>query len=533
MSIPLRALILEDRAADAELVLHALRRAGFEPEWERAETEPDFLAKVRPDLDVILSDYQMPGFDAPRALQLLQQTGYDVPLIVVTGTISEEVAVETLKDGAADYLLKDGLGRLGQAVTKAIGQRKARLEMELAAAALAESEARYRLLISNIADVTWAADRECRLAFVSPNAEKIYGYTAQEMQRQMGEKLTWLDQVHPDDIAQVRERYEALFAANTPFEVEYRLCRKDGQWIWVHARASSTYDAGGLRYACGVSSDITERKILQAQQLQSQKMEAVGRLAGGVAHDFNNLLTAIIGYSQLAIQLLPEGDSARHCVEQIERAGHRAASLTRQVLAFSRQQFLRTRIIDINDSVTDLRELLTRLIGRDFELVTTMCPNLGPVRADPGQLEQVIVSLVVHARDAMPNGGQLVVETTCVDFDGSEPEAPSDLGPGRYVVLSVKDNGSGMDRATQARIFEPFFTSREMGKGPGLGLAAVYGIVKQSAGHISVSSDPGQGTTFRVYLPCIEEAADEHTTSRIEANVHPASIGVRACNKIE
>jgi PAS domain S-box-containing protein len=507
MSIPLRALILEDRAADAELVLYALRQAGFDPEWERAETEPDFLAKVRPDLDVILSNYHMPRFGAPRALKLLRDTGYGVPLIVVTGTISEEAAVQTMKQGAADFLLKDRLGRIGQAVTRAIEERKALREKERAAATLAESEARYRFLVSHIPDVTWAADRACRLAFVSPNAEKLYGYTVDEMQQQIGERGMWLEHVHPEDVTQVMERYESLFAANTPFDVEYRLCRKDGQWIWVHARAISTYDSGGLQYAYGVSSDITERKNLEAQLLQSQKMEAVGRLAGGVAHDFNNLLTAIIGYSQLALHALPTGHSVRHCVEQIERAGHSAASLTGQLLAFSRQQFLRTRVININDSVTNLKELLTRLIGRDVEIVTTMTPDPGCVRADPGQVEQVIVNLVVNARDAMPNGGKVVVETSCAELDGSEPYAPPDLGPGRYVVLSVKDNGSGMDAATQARIFEPFFTTKEIGKGTGLGLATVYGIVKQSGGHISVSSEAGQGTIFRVYLPCIEEVA--------------------------
>jgi PAS domain S-box-containing protein len=507
MAVPLRVLILEDRAADAELVLHALRQADFDPEWERVETEPDFLAKVRPDLDVILSDYHMPKFNAPRALKLLRQTGVGVPLIVVTGTISEEVAVETIKDGAVDYLLKDRLGRLGQAVARAIEERKARLEKERIAAALAESEARYRLLVSNIPDVTWAADRTRRITFVSPNAESIFGYTGEQMQAHIGEGPTWLDKIHPEDLPMVLERYESLFAANTPFDVEYRLNGKDGKWIWVHARAITTYETGGVQYAYGVSSDITARKNLEAQLLQSQKMEAIGCLAGGIAHDFNNLLTAIIGYSQIALSSLPVTHAVRHSVKQIERAGHSAASLTGQLLAFSRQQVLRATLIDVNKSIADIQGMLKRLAGDDVEVVTSTGANLGRVKADANQVEQVIVNLVVNARDAMPDGGQVVIETACANLDGTESGTPPDLVPGRYVVLSVKDNGFGMDAATQARIFEPFFTTKEVGKGTGLGLATVYGIVRQSGGHISVSSERGQGTIFRVYLPCAESTA--------------------------
>jgi PAS domain S-box-containing protein len=294
--------------------------------------------------------------------------------------------------------------------------------------------------------------------------------------------------------------------------------RKDDTDFPVFLSTGQIKDSRGLVIGIfGIGQDITDRKRLEEQLLVSQKMEAVGRLAGGVAHDFNNLLGVIVGYSDLVLDAFPSEDPRHQQLEQIKKAGLRATSLTRQLLTFSRKQVCQPVVLDINALVTDFNKMLRRMVGEDIEFTNALHQGLGQVKVDPGQIEQVIMNLVVNSRDAMPNGGKLIIETANVDLDEDYCLLHPSVQPGRYVMLAVSDSGSGMDAKTQARIFEPFFTTKEEGKGTGLGLAIVYGVVKQSEGHIWVYSELGKGTTFKIYFPRIDEPAQSAATDRGEA----------------
>jgi two-component system, cell cycle sensor histidine kinase and response regulator CckA len=384
---PVRILHLEDDSNDAELILAALEGYGLQVAVEHVTTQEQFTAAVeRGEMNLILSDYSLPNFDGIAALHIAREKVPDVPFIIVSGQIGEEAAVDSVRGGATDYVLKQRLSRLGPSVRRALLEAEERRKRKEAEEALGRSEAQLR-----------------------------------------------------------------------------------------HA----------------------------------QKMEAVGQLAAGVAHDFNNLLTAIIGYSQLLQRRFPPDHPAAQDAEEVLGAAQRAASLTRQLLIFSRQQVPEPRVLDLNSIVSEMHRMLCRLIGDDIELVTVPAVDLGRIKADAGQVEQVLMNLVVNAKDAMPHGGRLTIETCNLELGDDYLRDHPLARPGRYVVLAVSDSGHGMDTETQARIFEPFFTTKEVGKGTGLGLSTVHGIVQQSGGHLDVYSEVGLGSVFRIYLPAVEDAVDE------------------------
>ena len=368
---------------------------------------------------------------------------------------------------------------------------------------LLEREELFRLITENAADMIAVVDENGGRIYNSPSYGRILGYSVDDLRN-----TDLSDQVHPDDLLVVTEAAAHARATGVGRQIEYRMRDKSDHWHVLESTASALLDsAGKYRGLVIVNRDITDRKRLGEQFRQSQKIEAIGRLAGGIAHDFNNLLGIIIGYAEILQENTRDGDSDREYVDEILRSSQRAASLTRQLLAFSRQQVLEPKIIDLNVVVADMKKLLRRLIGEDIELNTSPEPRLKRIKADQGQLEQVLLNLGVNARDAMPNGGQLTITTRNVTMGSAEVQKYSyPVKPGEYVQLTVSDTGVGMDSATQARIFEPFFTTKVKGKGTGLGLSTVYGVVKQSDGYIDTESELGKGTSFTIYLPVAAEA---------------------------
>jgi len=405
---PLRVLMAEDSEDDALIILHALRKAGYEPVSERVWSATGMQAALQEQIwDVVISDYDMPGFGGFEALELLKASGQDLPFILVSAVVSEETAVAAMKAGAHDYLTKRKLARLAPAIERELREAKTRTARKAAEAALRQSEDQLR---------------------------------------------------------------------------------------------------------------------------QAQKLEAVARLAAGVAHDFNNLLTAISGHSALLLRQMEPDDPKRRSAEQIEKCAYRAAALTRQLLTFSRRQAVEPRVVKLNDVIRNVERMLKRIIGEDTEFRATLDPAAGSIKADPGQLEQVIMNLAVNARDAMPDGGEIIATTANLAVDETTRKKVPGLNPGHYVKLAIADTGTGMTEEVKAHIFEPFFTTKPPGKGTGLGLATCFGIVQQSSGHIEVESELGKGTIFRLYFPRVPDAINPAHAEKVAT---PAARGAETVLLVE
>jgi two-component system, cell cycle sensor histidine kinase and response regulator CckA len=506
-AVPRKILLVEDSDADAALVVRELRRAWRSVQTERVQTADALREALRGGpWDAVISDWSLPSFGAPEALRIVKDAGLDLPFIIMSGTISDESAVDALRAGASDFVLKHNMARLVPAIEREMREAAGRAARRRAEEALRLSEARYRALFDASPLPMWVFDEaSLRFAAVNQAAVDRYGYSRDEFLR-----MTIADIRFPEERLKLHTHL-----ANAPersFEQIWPHRKKDGTVIQVAITARDLeFDGRPARIV--LAHDVTERlrtedtlRKTEEQLRQAQKLEAIGSLAGGIAHDFNNMLSVILSYASLLMDGLKKGDPAAADVEEIRRAAQRAAEMTRQLLAFGRKQMLSPRVLDLNQTLGGMEKMLQRLVGESVELSFHLAPALGRVMADPSQIEQVVMNLVVNARDAMPDGGTVSLETTNVALDAAYAADHVGVTPGTYVMLAVTDTGSGMDRETMERIFEPFFTTKELGKGTGLGLSTVFGIVKQSGGHIWVYSEVGRGTTFKLYLPLSERA---------------------------
>ena len=647
---PLRVLIVEHSRNDVELILLGLREAGLCVGYTVAENQEQFRRALQHEnFDAVLSDYRLPNWTGLEALQELRRTGQDIPFLLVTGTLGEEAAVECIKQGVTDYVLKDRMSRLPVALHRAIGEKVLREEAKQSQIALLESESRARLqfteldqlyrslplslavfdcqlrflrvneAVSRVDGIPAAAHAGLSLREVAPDfANVIEKYLRQVFQtgepvanvdmrggtlHEPGAVRNWLGSFYPQraedgtvsevtllalDITERIHAEEALnvsesrnrdlvehaiygisrVAADGSFldenpallsmlgcsttqelhklnlmrdvfrfpeqhaelmascrehgevhgaEREWR--RRDGGMVSVrlHVRLLSLPNhAGAIEI---IAEDVTELRAMERQLRQAQKFEAIGQLAGGIAHDFNNVVGAILGWAELGLEQNRANPQVAERFARIREQGERAAALTRELLTFARRQVLQPQIVDVNAITSGLVSFLDKVIARDIEL-KVITSAVDAVKADPTQIEQVLMNLCLNARDAMSNGGRLLIETETVELDDSYCRFYPYVTPGRYVVLSVSDTGMGMDAETRERIFEPFFTTKQRGKGTGMGLATAYGIVKQHGGFIHVYSEPGHGSLFRVYLPAHGGAAAEGSSPKAPAPVH-------------
>ena len=506
----MRILLVEDNADHRELMRLALTE--YDDTWQVEGVVSGEAALRRlvegEAYDVVFLDYSLPGRDGLEVLEEIRRGEAPPPVVMVTGRGDEQVAVVAMKGGAYDYMVKgEGyLRRLPVVAQRAMEADQLAMERKRAEEALRESEERYRRLVE-LSPAMIAIHLNERFLYINPAGVSLLG--AANSDELIGRSV--VDFIHPDYLGIAKDRIRQIREEGKQVpRIEEKFIRLDGSIADVEVSAAP-YPHQGQIAVLMVALDTTEQRqikkekeVIEEQFRQAQKMEAIGLLAGGFAHDFNNSLSVIKICTQLALSDLKEGDPLKERIEMILGETNRSANLARQLLVFSRRQVKEMVVLDLNHLLRELDKMLHRVIGEDIKVVHVLAKDLGKVKVDPGQIAQAVLNLALNARDAMPKGGKLIVETANVELDEVYSSTHSDVIPGRYVMFSVSDTGVGMTPEVRERVFEPFFTTKEKGRGTGLGLYAVYGIVKQSGGDICVYSEPGHGATFKIFLPQVD-----------------------------
>ena len=509
----LHLLILEDNPDDAELAVKELERKGFNVKWTRVDTEEAFRKALSEKPDLILVDYSLPSFDGPAALEVHRQLRLEIPVIVVSGTIGEEVAVECMKSGATDYVFKDNLSRLGPVVKRALEEMKIYRKSKQAEESLRESEQKYRVLFETAKDAIFVSDKTGRFVDVNQAACEFLGYSRKELLK-LSPKEIDADPTGYDAFIKVRN------GLTDKLTFEINQMKKDGTHLPVEI-TGSFFNEKGQQRALAIARDITERKKteeekkkLEAQLHRAQKMEAIGKLAGGIAHQFNNALYAITGNIDLLEIHFPGNEKVADYSREMKNSTRRMTQLTAQLLAYARGGKYQAKTISLSDFVRDALPLVKHTIDSAISVDTDLPRGVCNVNADLTQMQMVLSAVLTNAAEAMDGKGQMrivcrntmITDETAVDF----PE----LKPGNYISLTITDDGKGMDEETKTRIFEPFFTTRFEGRG--LGMAAAYGIIKNHDGWIAVDSELGKGTIVKIYLPAVEALVKEHAKPKTE-----------------
>jgi two-component system cell cycle sensor histidine kinase/response regulator CckA len=502
MKSPLHILHLEDDPKDAALIQSALAAEGIACAITDVQGRAEFVAALeRGGIDLILSDYSLPTFDGGSAIKIAHDRWPDLPVILVSGTLGEELAIDALKSGATDYVLKERLSRLAPAVRRAMQEVEERNEHRRAEQAIRRERDFLEASLNSLPGIFFLFDQTGKFLRWNRNFEHVSGQAAAEIAR-----MNPVDFFTGDEQDYVTKKIGEVFTAGS-VTAEAHFTAKDGTRTPYYFTGQKI-QVEGKPCLIGTGIDVSERKRLEAQFIEAQKMEVIGHLAGGIAHDFNNILAVIIGYGSLIAVDLPPDDPMREHAEEILHAADRAAGLTRQLLVFSRRQTVQPIVLDLGEAVLGMDKMLRRLIDENIAMTIVPGKEHGRIKADSGHVGQVLMNLVVNARDAMPNGGKLTIATSNITLDENYVRNHPGTAPGEQVMLSVSDTGTGMSDAVKAHIFEAFFTTKAAGKGTGLGLATCQTIVQQCSGHIAVESELGKGTTFKVYFPRVEQALD-------------------------
>ncbi len=522
MKRPLHLLLVEDSPDDAGLILAQLKRDGFDPSWTRVETEADFVTEIKKLPDLILCDYSLPQFSGLRAAKILQETGLLIPFILVSGTVGEDAAVEAMRHGATDYLLKDRIARLGSAVERALEQAQLRRQRITDEADLRRTHEALRQMVAHSPVVIYELEVQGQQFLpvrVSENIERMLGYSAAETMT----ASWWTDCLHPDDLAGAVKGATKGMAAGT-HSTQYRIRHKNGIYHWIEDSGKLVQNEPGRpAKIVGALIDITERKRLEEdksrledQFLRAQRLENIGMLAGGIAHDLNNVLAPIIMSCDLLAKEVHE-ERPRSLLEMIEGSAQRGVDLVKQVLSFARGMEGQRLAVQPQHIIREIVSIARQTFPKTIRVKSHLPRSTWIVMADPTQLHQVLLNLCINARDAMPDGGQLLVSVEDILLDGSTPGGPDGAEPGKYVVIKVKDSGTGIDPVIKSKIFDPFFTTKGQGLGTGLGLSTSLAIVKTHAGFMELESELGTGSTFEIWLPA---AAEQHASAPPTDEVH-------------